>query len=186
MSFPTKLLNDGERVVVSTRAHPKALVVPVLLVIVVLSPVTAMFSLDGTGATVAWSFWGVLGLVGLVLAARSFVEWLTTTYTFTNRCSHPQPRVVGNAVIPSATQKDRRVLTVAAVDCTGLNGKSDVIVQQWVDVLLVEPSLARTAPPSAYASGKEQIYIEIIGVAKLPNGNSAFQNYLRQRARLLR
>ena len=85
MSFPTKLLNDGEHVVVSTRAHPKALVVPVLLVIVVLSPVTAMFSLDGTGATVAWSFWGVLGLVGLVLAARSFVEWATTSYTFTNR-----------------------------------------------------------------------------------------------------
>jgi hypothetical protein len=37
-----------------------------------------------------------------------------------------------------------------------------------------------------YATGKEQIYVEIAGVAKLPNGNSAFQNYLRQRPRLLR
>jgi hypothetical protein len=85
--------------------------------------------------------------------------------------------------VPSSSQKDRRVLTVAAVDCTGVNGKSDVIVKQWVDVFLVEPSLSRTAP---YATDKEQIYVEIIGVAKLPNGNSAFQNYLRQRPRLLR
>ncbi len=106
----------------------------------------------------------------------------TGTYTFTNQCTYPQP-VNGTAVVPGTTQKDRRVLTVAAVDCTGLNGKSDVIVKQWVDVFLVEPSLTRTSP---YASGKEQIYVEIVGVAKLPNGNSAFQNYLRQRPRLLR
>jgi Flp pilus assembly protein TadG len=106
----------------------------------------------------------------------------TGTYTFTNQCSYPQPKN-GTPVAPSSTQKDRRVLTVAAVDCTGLNGKSDVIVKQWVDVFLVEPSLTRTSP---YATGKEQIYIEIVGVAKLPNGNSAFQNYLRQRPRLLR
>ena len=106
----------------------------------------------------------------------------TEKYTFTNQCTYPQP-VNGTGVAPSSTQKDRRVLTVAAVDCTGLNGKSDVIVKQWVDVFLVEPSLTRTSP---YATGKEQIYIEIVGVAKLPNGNSAFQNYLRQRPRLLR
>jgi Flp pilus assembly protein TadG len=106
----------------------------------------------------------------------------TDKYTFTNQCTYPHP-VNGTGIASSATQKDRRVLTVAAVDCTGLNGKSDVIVKQWVDVFLVEPSLTRTVP---YATGKEQIYVEIAGVAKLPNGNSAFQNYLRQRPRLLR
>jgi Flp pilus assembly protein TadG len=103
-------------------------------------------------------------------------------YTFTNRCTFPHP--INGTGIPSSTeQKDRRVLTVAAVDCTGMNGKSNVIVKQWVDVFLVEPSLTRTTP---YATGKEQIYVEIIGVAKRPNGQSAFQYYLRQRPRLLR
>jgi len=109
-------------------------------------------------------------------------------YTFTNRCTFPQP-VNGTGVPSSSTQKDRRVLTVAAVDCTGMNGKSDVIVKQWVDMLLVEPSLSRStgsSPPSAYDTDKEQIYAEIIGVAKRPNGQSAFQYYLRQRPRLLR
>jgi len=106
-------------------------------------------------------------------------------YTFTNRCTYPEP-VNGTGVPASTSQKDRRVLTVAAVDCTDLNGKGDVIVKQWVDVFLVEPSLTRTTPTSAYATGKEQIYVEVIGVAKRPNGQSAFQYYLRQRPRLLR
>jgi Flp pilus assembly protein TadG len=106
-------------------------------------------------------------------------------YTFTNRCTFPEPRD-NNAVVPSADQKDRRVLTVAAVDCTGLSGKGNVIVRNWVDIFLVEPSLARTTPESPYATGKEQIYAEIIGVAKRANGESALQYYLRQKPRLLR
>ncbi len=103
-------------------------------------------------------------------------------YTFTNRCTYPHP-VNGTGIPNSLTQKDRRVLTVAAADCTGMNGKSNVVVKQWVDVFLVEPSLTRTTP---YATGKEQIYVEIIGVAKRPDGQSAYQYYLRQRPRLLR
>lgn len=107
------------------------------------------------------------------------------TYTFTNRCTYPQP-VNGTAVPASTSQKDRRMLTIAAVDCGGLNGKGNVIVEKWVDVFLVEPSLTRTTPNSPYATGKEQIYIEIIRAAQRPNGQSAFQYYLRQKPRLLR
>jgi hypothetical protein len=108
------------------------------------------------------------------------------TYTFTNRCSIPQP-VNGTAVVPSTSQKDRRVLTVAAVDCSGLSGKGNVFVKQWVDVFLVEPSLDRSAGTTGdHNSGKSEIYVEIIGVAQRPNGQSAFQYYLRQRPRLLR
>lgn len=106
-------------------------------------------------------------------------------WTFRNRCTFPQP-VNGTGVVPSTSQKDRRILTVAAVDCTGMNGKSDVIVKDWIDVFLVEPSLTRTTPTSPYATGKEQIYVEIAGIAKQPNGQSAFQYYLRQRPRLIR
>ena len=105
------------------------------------------------------------------------------TYTFTNRCTFPRP---SNGVPASTSQKDRRMLTVAAVDCTGLNGKGNIIVKKWVDVFLVEPSLTRTTPNSPYASDKEQIYVEIVRAATRPNGQSAFQYYLRQKPRLLR
>jgi Flp pilus assembly protein TadG len=103
-------------------------------------------------------------------------------WTFTNQCAYPYPKNA-TGVAASSTQKDRRVLTVAGVDCTGFNGKSNAIVKSWIDVFLVEPSLDRTAP---YATGKSQIYGEIIGVSKKPNGQSAFQYYLRQRPRLIR
>ena len=56
-------------------------------------------------------------------------------------------------------------------------------VLRWMDLFLVEPSLTRTSP---YSTGKEQIYVEIIGVAKQANGAPASQYYLRQRPRLIR
>ena len=37
MAFPSKLLNPGEHVVVSTRTHPKALILPGLVVLVALA-----------------------------------------------------------------------------------------------------------------------------------------------------
>lgn len=59
MAFPTKLLNEGEHVVVSTRTHVKALILPCLSLVVVLA--LALF------------------------LAGPLLRWLTTTYTFTNR-----------------------------------------------------------------------------------------------------
>ncbi|HXH77140.1 PH domain-containing protein [Nocardioides sp.] len=85
MAYPTKLLNDGEHIVVSTRTHFKALIGPGLILLVILGPLSVIWSLDGSSSTVAWIIWGALALVGLVLAGRSFLAWLTTTYTFTNR-----------------------------------------------------------------------------------------------------
>lgn len=104
------------------------------------------------------------------------------TWTFTNKCAYPYP-VNGTAVVASATQKDRRVLTIAAVDCAGMNGKSPARVKRFVDVFLVEPSLSRSTP---YATGSSQIYAEIISAASKPNGENAYQYYLRQRPRLLK
>ena len=34
MTFPEKLLNEGEHVIVSTRTHPKSLIFPILIGIV--------------------------------------------------------------------------------------------------------------------------------------------------------
>lgn len=102
--------------------------------------------------------------------------------TYTNYCAYPTPKNA-TGVASSSTQKDRRILTVASVDCTGLNGKGTVRVLQWVDVFLVEPSADRSAP---YSTGKSQIYGEIIGVATKPDGGSAFQFYSRNRPYLIK
>ena len=84
MAYPTKLLNDGEHVVVSTRTHFKALIGPGLILLVVvaamlfLSTVTASTPLLlGAGAVAA--------VIVIWFFVRPLMDWLTTTYTFTNR-----------------------------------------------------------------------------------------------------
>lgn len=102
------------------------------------------------------------------------------TWTFTNKCAYPQPKN-GTGVASGTSQKDRRLLTVAVVDCTGANGKFNAKVLRFADLFLVQPSLDRGT-----STGKDQIYAEIVRVAERANGQSAFQYYLRQRPRLLK
>lgn len=102
------------------------------------------------------------------------------TWTFTNKCSYPTPKN-GTGVVPNAVQKDRRLLTVAIVDCTGQNGKFNAHVLRFADMFLTQPSLDR-----GNSTGKDQIYVELVRVAEKPNGQSAFQYYLRQRPRLIK
>ena len=84
MAYPTKLLNDGEHVVVSTRTHPKALIGPALILLLAVAAVGFVWTLSDSTA-----FGVVAGAVaaGIVLwwVVRPFIDWLTTTYTFTNR-----------------------------------------------------------------------------------------------------
>ncbi|MBA3780400.1 MAG: PH domain-containing protein [Nocardioides sp.] len=87
MAYPTKLLNDGEHVVVSTRTHPKALIGPFLLLVVILVIALLLGRIGDSDAAgifhlVVWIV-AALGIVWFVV--RPFVDWLTTTYTFTNR-----------------------------------------------------------------------------------------------------
>ena len=91
MAFPSKLLNEGEHVVVSTRTHVKALL-GALVVLLLLAFATAFAAalinnnVDGTTQDVLM---GVLAVVAVVVfvwyVLRKFVAWYTTTYTFTNR-----------------------------------------------------------------------------------------------------
>lgn len=87
MAFPDKLLNQGERVVVSTRTHPKALIRPLLVLVLALGVAAFVTRLgDSTAADVAsWAVWAVAALVIVLWTIRPAVAWLTTTYTFTNR-----------------------------------------------------------------------------------------------------
>ncbi|HEU4336386.1 MAG TPA: PH domain-containing protein [Nocardioides sp.] len=84
MAFPNKLLNPGERVIVSTRSHPKALIGPVLVLVLLVAAAVGLGTL--TDSTVVGGAAGVVAALAAVwFVVRPVVRWLTTTYTFTNR-----------------------------------------------------------------------------------------------------
>ncbi len=92
-------------------------------------------------------------------------------------CSAPEP-TIGTPVIPSSTQKDRRVLTVASVDCTNVQGRVPISVIKFVDLFMLQP---------ANNSGSDtQIRAEIVGPAQLAGGGSGFQFFGRNKPVLLR
>lgn len=87
MAFPNKLLNQGEYVVVSTRTHPKALMLPLIVLVLSLAIAVYVGTLgDGTGADILHiAVWVVAAVAIIWWVLRPFVVWFTTTYTFTNR-----------------------------------------------------------------------------------------------------
>lgn len=84
MAFPSKLLNDGERIVVSTRTHAKALILPGLAVLLALALAILLTRMVDHGAA-RLAVWIAFGAVLLWFLVAPFLTWLTTTYTFTNR-----------------------------------------------------------------------------------------------------
>jgi len=78
-----KYLTDGERIVVSTRTHPKALAGPLLLVVaaVVLAAVVTVLDVSGV---LTLALWVLAALVLLWFLAVPLLRWWTTTYTFTD------------------------------------------------------------------------------------------------------
>lgn len=96
--------------------------------------------------------------------------------------SYSSPRCAVGAP-ESTTQKDRRVLTAAVINCNADNvaGSTPAIKPiGWVDLLFVEPSLDRKY------TGKDQIYVEVIGTATRPGGGNAFQYFLRSKPYLVK
>lgn len=90
MPFPARMLNDGERVVVHTRTHVKALIGPALLLIVLAALAGWVSSLVYGNAGAAQPLvQGVVWVLALAAAGwwvgRPFLRWLTTTCTFTDR-----------------------------------------------------------------------------------------------------
>ena len=91
MGFPGRLLNEGERVVITTRSHGKSLTGPVVVLLLTaflgtFAAVRAGRELTGPTRTAAV---GAVTLVAALLVVRRvlvpFLRWLTTTYTFTDR-----------------------------------------------------------------------------------------------------
>lgn len=89
MAISRKLLNADESVVVSTRTHVKALVGPLLLLIL-LAAVAGVVTSFTSGAGAAKPLldvviWGLAALLAALSVGRRFLEWLTTTYTVTDQ-----------------------------------------------------------------------------------------------------
>ena len=88
MAINTKHLNPGETIVFSTRTHVKALVLPALILIVVAA--VSGFLLGQThDKSHQNAYWYTIGAVSLIIViwfcVRPFLNWLTATYTVTNR-----------------------------------------------------------------------------------------------------
>jgi uncharacterized membrane protein YdbT with pleckstrin-like domain len=84
-----KLLNTDESVLVSTRTHGKALIAP-LVVLIVLASLAGLLSNFTGGAGRAQPLlvaviWGLAGLAALRWVLAPFLAWLTTTYTVTDQ-----------------------------------------------------------------------------------------------------
>jgi uncharacterized membrane protein YdbT with pleckstrin-like domain len=84
VAISRKLLTDGESVVVDTRTHPKALIVPVLVLLVTVAVAIFLDSHVGNGV-VSLIVW-ILALVVISwFTLRPFLDWLTSTYTITTK-----------------------------------------------------------------------------------------------------
>lgn len=84
MPISPKLLNEGENVVVSTRTHPKALLLPILALVLFLAlGVAIMVLIDQEVVTLVG--WVIAGLGILRYTVWPFLDWLTSYYTFTDR-----------------------------------------------------------------------------------------------------
>jgi uncharacterized membrane protein YdbT with pleckstrin-like domain len=84
VAISPKLLSPGEEVVISTRTHAKALLLPLLVLVVCLAVAVYVQTAVDT-AVLHWAVW-LLALVAILWwSGRRLVGWLTATYTLTNR-----------------------------------------------------------------------------------------------------
>jgi uncharacterized membrane protein YdbT with pleckstrin-like domain len=76
-------LNSGESVVFTTRTHPKAIVFPVLIAVLVLAGAIALsLFVHGYGLLAVWV---IAALLILWFTGRPVLVWLAATYTLTDR-----------------------------------------------------------------------------------------------------
>ena len=86
MAISRTLLSDGERVVVSTRTHPKALLLPVLALVLLLAVGTVVQTrVDADAQVVAWVVWALVAVGILWFFVGPLLTWLVGHYTITDR-----------------------------------------------------------------------------------------------------
>lgn len=87
VAISPRLLNEGEHIVLSTRTHAKALILPAVVLIVVAGLAGYLSSLPNGDAAGVWRLviWVITAGLLVVFVVVPFLNWLLTTYTFTNR-----------------------------------------------------------------------------------------------------
>jgi uncharacterized membrane protein YdbT with pleckstrin-like domain len=88
MAISPKLLGDGEHVIIATREHWKALVFPVIMLIVICGVTGFLLGALPSGSTHDPLMWTII-VVALILigwlSVKPFVLWISSEYTITNR-----------------------------------------------------------------------------------------------------
>jgi len=87
MSLPRKVLGTDERVVLHLRTHGKALIVPVLGLVLIAAVVVGLV-LVVPDSWSPWSYWAVAALAVIAVVPTfllPFLRWRTSTYTITDR-----------------------------------------------------------------------------------------------------
>ncbi|MFC6236861.1 PH domain-containing protein [Longivirga aurantiaca] len=83
MGYPTKLLADDESIVYELKPHWRALVMPVIVLLVTLAVgIFAIASWDNPG--LRWTVLVVMLLVLVIWVLRPFLYWFTTQYVITD------------------------------------------------------------------------------------------------------
>jgi uncharacterized membrane protein YdbT with pleckstrin-like domain len=88
VAISEKLLNPGEKLIVSCRQHPKALFVPILALVVFLAIGVAVQVTLGDGDAATWTariVWVLCAAGILWFTVRPFFTWLTTVHGVTDR-----------------------------------------------------------------------------------------------------
>jgi membrane protein YdbS with pleckstrin-like domain len=87
VAISRKLLNEGEYVVLTTRTHVKALLLPAVVLIIVAGLAGYLTSLPSGDQAGIWRLviWVIAGALILWFCVAPFLRWLQTTYTFTSR-----------------------------------------------------------------------------------------------------
>ena len=87
MVISRKLLNEGEHIVLSTRTHVKALLLPAVVLIIIAGLAGYLTSLPSGDSAWSWRLvlWVIAGALIVWFCVAPFLRWLLTTYTFTNR-----------------------------------------------------------------------------------------------------
>jgi len=87
--IPRRLLNEGESVVVSTRTHVKALLLPAFWLILLAAVAGYVSSFTGSAGRAQPLLVAIIWLLALLVAVwlviKPFLAWMTTSYTLTDR-----------------------------------------------------------------------------------------------------
>lgn len=90
MGYPTRLLSEGEHVDLELRPHWKALVLPVIVLLVTCAAAGFLLTIapspSKTSGEVVWILIGVVALAVIVyFTVRPWLHWLFSNYVVTNR-----------------------------------------------------------------------------------------------------